>query len=109
MENAIIDVLSDFNIPASARADAPGVYVEERKMASLGLRLKNFCSYHGLALNVDMDLSPFSAIDPCGYEGLQVTQMRDLGINLSGQKVAARLQNYLAQQLNYTKILTENA
>jgi lipoyl(octanoyl) transferase len=109
MENAIIDVLSDFNIPASARSDAPGVYVEEHKLASLGLRLKNFCSYHGLALNVDMDLSPFSAIDPCGYEGLQVTQMRDLGINLPGQEAAARLQNYLAQQLNYTKILTENA
>ena len=65
---------------AQARADAPGVYVADRKIASLGLRLKNGCCYHGLALNVDMDLSPFNAIDPCGYQGLQVTQTRDLGI-----------------------------
>jgi lipoyl(octanoyl) transferase len=83
LEASIIGLLSAFNIKASAKKDAPGVYVDDRKIASLGLRLKNNCCYHGLSLNVDMDLSPFEAIDPCGYVGLQVTQTKDLGINKS--------------------------
>lgn len=107
MENAIIGLLDDFGLKAQARPDAPGVYLDGCKIASLGLRLKNQCSYHGLALNVDMDLSPFTAIDPCGYQGLQVTQLRDLGITLSQQQIADRLLEQLAHQLNYAEILTD--
>jgi len=80
LENAVINLLAQHGISSVARKDAPGVYVNERKIASLGLRLKHGCCYHGLSLNVDMDLSPFSAIDPCGYHGLEVTQTLDLGI-----------------------------
>jgi len=100
MENAIIQLLAEFNIEAVARADAPGVYVKDMKIASLGLRLKNQCSYHGLSLNVAMDLAPFSAIDPCGYQGLEVTQLADLGIHLPQDEVAAKLLNYLQSRLN---------
>ena len=76
----MINLLDEYGIAAQGRADAPGVYVGEAKIAALGLRIRNGCCYHGLALNVDMDLSPFRAINPCGYAGLDVTQMRDLGI-----------------------------
>jgi lipoyl(octanoyl) transferase len=83
LETSIIGLLGAYHIKAFAKKDAPGVYVEDRKIASLGLRLKNNCCYHGLSLNVNMDLSPFNAIDPCGYAGLEVTQTKDLGINQS--------------------------
>ena len=107
MENAIIGLLDDFGLKAQARPDAPGVYVDGCKIASLGLRLKNQCSYHGLALNVDMDLVPFAAIDPCGYQGLQVAQLRDLGITLPPQQIADRLLEQLTHQLNYAEILID--
>jgi len=109
MENAIISLLADFGIMATARADAPGVYVESHKIASLGLRLKNGRSYHGLAVNVDMDLSPFSAIDPCGYQGLQVTQLRDLGVGLSQNDIADMLLQHLTLQLESRNIEAEMA
>ena len=84
MEASIIELLAQFNVPAISNHDAPGVFVidgdEQKKIASLGLRLKNNCCYHGLSLNVEMDLTPFSAIDPCGYVGIEVTQTKDLGI-----------------------------
>lgn len=83
MEGAIIQLLAEHNIAAEARADAPGVYVAGRKIASLGLRIRNGCCYHGLSLNVAMDLAPFNAIDPCGYRGMQVTQLHDLGISMN--------------------------
>lgn len=83
LEASIIGLLGAYHIKAFAKKDAPGVYVDDRKIASLGLRLKNNCCYHGLSLNVNMDLSPFNAIDPCGYAGLEVTQTKDLGINQS--------------------------
>jgi lipoyl(octanoyl) transferase len=101
IENAIIQLLAEFNIEAVAKPDAPGVYVEGKKIASLGLRLKNQCCYHGLSLNVDMDLSPFNAIDPCGYQGLEVTQLKDLGVHFSQQEIAAKLIQYLTNTLNY--------
>ena len=109
MENAIIALLAGFGITAIARADAPGVYVDGRKIASLGLRIKNGRSYHGLALNVDMDVSPFSAIDPCGYQGLQVMQLRDFGINMPQDHVAAMLLEQLTQQLECTNRVAEAA
>jgi lipoyl(octanoyl) transferase len=109
MENAIIVLLASFGITAVARADAPGVYVDGRKIASLGLRIKNGRSYHGLALNVDMDLLPFAAIDPCGYQGLQVTQLRHFGVALPQGDVAAMLLEQLAQQLQSENIVAEAA
>ena len=107
MENAIIDVLAEHNVKAESRTDAPGVYVDARKIASVGLRLKNSCCYHGLALNVNMDLAPFTAIDPCGYQGLQVTQMCDLDIRTNLQDTGAALLKKLNSHLNYTNCLTE--
>ncbi|HZV99578.1 MAG TPA: lipoyl(octanoyl) transferase LipB [Methylophilaceae bacterium] len=112
MENAIISLLATHGISAESCPDAPGVYVAGNKIASLGLRLKNQCCYHGLALNVDMDLTPFSAIDPCGYKGLQVTQLRDLDsaldIPMNQPQVADFLLHQLAANLHYTECLTEN-
>jgi len=80
MENAVIDLLKDYHIDAEGRVDAPGVYVANAKIAALGLKIKRGFCYHGVALNIDMDLAPFSAINPCGYPGLKVTQTKDLGI-----------------------------
>ena len=77
MEDAVISLLSDRGVEASTRPDAPGVYVRGRKIASLGLRIRRGCSYHGLSLNTDMDLSPFQRINPCGFPGLEMTQVRD--------------------------------
>jgi lipoyl(octanoyl) transferase len=91
LEASIIGLLGAYHIKAFAKKDAPGVYVNDRKIASLGLRLKNNCCYHGLSLNVDMDLAPFKVIDPCGYVGLQVTQTKDLGINQSPAEMAELL------------------
>jgi len=108
MEDSMIALLAEHGVTAAARADAPGVYVEGAKIASLGLRLKHQRSYHGLALNIDMDLAPFLAIDPCGYQGLQVTQVRDLGIALTPEAAAQKLLDKLTTQLGYTDRLTEN-
>ncbi len=81
MEGAVIDLLEDYSIDTKVCKDAPGVYVENAKIAALGLKIKNGCCYHGIALNVDMDLTPFSAINPCGYSGLEITQTSELGIS----------------------------
>ncbi len=75
IEESIVQLLSGYGIASAARRDAPGVYVEGRKIAALGLRVRRGCSYHGLSLNVDMDLEPFARINPCGYQGLEVTSM----------------------------------
>lgn len=79
LEQAMIATLAGYDIQAHARRDAPGVYVDDAKIGSIGLRVRRGCSFHGLALNVDMDLAPFSRINPCGYQGLTMTQIRDLG------------------------------
>lgn len=78
IENGIIAALATYDIHAAAKPDAPGVYVEDKKIASLGLRVRKGCSFHGLALNVNMDLSPFLRINPCGYQGLEMIQTVDL-------------------------------
>jgi lipoyl(octanoyl) transferase len=105
IETSIIELLATHQIESATKKDAPGVYVtidsHQRKVASLGLRLKNNCCYHGLSLNVDMDLSPFSAIDPCGYAGLQMTQTKDLGINLMPQQLGAALLQLLKEKLTH--------
>jgi len=99
IENSIIELLANFNITAVAKNDAPGVYVNGKKIASVGLRLKNNCCYHGLSLNVDMDLTPFEAIDPCGYKGLEMTQTKDLGIENSSQQMGEALLKLLQNKL----------
>lgn len=91
MEQAVINLLADYHIEAHGRADAPGVYVGAAKIAALGLRVKNGCCYHGLALNVDVNLEPFLAINPCGYAGLEVTHMRNLGITDTKALIGIRL------------------
>ena len=99
IEQAVIDFLADHHICAERREGAPGVYVGPAKIAALGLKIKNGCSYHGLSLNVDMDLSPFAAINPCGYAGLQVTQTKDLGLGLSPHEASEALCQHLKKQL----------
>lgn len=100
MENAVIELLRQYGIDSAARSDAPGVYVNNRKIASLGLRVRNGCCYHGLSLNIDMDLAPFDAIDPCGYRGLEVTCMRDLGIQDGMPDLTTKLNTLLVNQLS---------
>ena len=103
IERSMMELLALHDIESSTQSDAPGVYVnidgQQKKIASLGLRLKNNYCYHGLSLNVDMDLSPFSAIDPCGYVGLQMTQTKDLGINKTPQQLGDTLVKLLKSQL----------
>ncbi len=99
MENAVIDLLNDYHIDAEGRLDAPGVYVGNAKIAALGLKIKkNYC-YHGIALNIDMDLKPFSAINPCGHAGLQVTQTKDLGITHGLDVLSQQLSDKLQERL----------
>ena len=99
LERAVIDLLEHYGIRAAGRDEAPGVYVADAKIAALGLRITRGCCYHGLALNVDMDLSPFHAIDPCGYPGLSVTQLRDRGVADDADRVGARLAEHLMRLL----------
>jgi lipoyl(octanoyl) transferase len=102
LESAIIDLLASWNITAVARRDAPGVYVDGRKVASIGLRIRRGSSYHGLAFNVAMDLEPFQRINPCGYRGLEVIDLRSLGVNASVQEVADALSPRLLASLRLT-------
>lgn len=101
IEQAVIDTLAHYQVSAQRKSGAPGIYVDGAKIAALGLRVRSGGCYHGVALNVDMDLAPFLAIDPCGYPGLAVTQTRDLGITASagelGERLAARLTKLLAE------------
>ncbi len=105
LETTVIDLLAAQGVDAQARPNAPGVYVEGAKIASLGLRVRRYCSYHGLALNVDLDLEPFSRINPCGYPGLPVTRLVDLGVNLSLEKIAEELAATLAGRLDRVAII----
>ena len=103
MEQALIDLLAGYGIAAQRMDGAPGVYVAGAKIAALGLRVKNGCTFHGLCLNVDMDLSPYQAINPCGYTGMAVTQMANLVNNASDvadiQVIGDKLVTYLAAEL----------
>jgi len=91
LEQAVIDTLAQYRVEAQRKQGAPGIYVSGAKVAALGLRVRSAGCYHGVALNVDMDLAPFSAIDPCGYPGLAVTQTRDLGVAASADEMGERL------------------
>ena len=99
LEQTVINLLSDYSIHAQRRHKAPGVYVDDRKIAALGLRVRKGCSFHGLSLNVDMDLAPFSMINPCGIQGLEVTRMSDLGIGISVEECATQFGNHFEQLL----------
>jgi lipoyl(octanoyl) transferase len=103
METAVIDLLAEYGIAARHRSDAPGVYVgqgdREAKIAALGLRVKGGCCYHGLALNIDMDLTPFQAINPCGYAGMAVTQLRALGVTDTLDTVSVKFAPHLTRVL----------
>lgn len=100
LEQWVIRWLADYSIEAYAKAEAPGVYVDEAKIASLGLRVRRGYCFHGVSINIDMDLSPFSYINPCGYQGLKVTQLADLIMKKpSMEDVQRNLSNYLCESL----------
>ncbi len=102
IEQTIVATLAYYGVESAAKADAPGVYVNGDKIASLGLRVRRGCSFHGLALNVDMDLAPFQRINPCGYQGLAMTQMRDLLPNPPAlEQVQTQLVAEFARKLGY--------
>ncbi|ORJ57129.1 lipoyl(octanoyl) transferase LipB [Geothermobacter hydrogeniphilus] len=104
IEKALIALLADYGVAADTRPGAPGVYVGTAKIASLGLRIQHGCSFHGLALNLDMDLEPFARINPCGYQGLQMTQLKELVGPVKQSEVAARLAEQLSRKLGYNTI-----
>ena len=104
IEQSVVRLLSLYQVQAYAKPKAPGVYVEQAKIAALGLRIRRGCSFHGVALNVAMDLSPFKLINPCGYAGLKVTQCTDVGGPATLEETAQKLVPLLAEQIGYTVI-----
>jgi len=105
IEHVVIDLLADYHIQAKAKREAPGVYVDNKKICSIGLRVRRGCVYHGLALNVQMDLQPFNRIHPCGFAGLAMTQMADLTADCVGHKeeIGVRLVNHLQNRMGYSR------
>ncbi len=101
IEKSLVALLASYKVAAQAKVEAHGVYVEDAKIASLGLRVHSGCSYHGLALNADMDISPFLLINPCGFSGLEVTQLKDHGVTESIQVVSEKLIRMLCDHLDY--------
>ena len=102
IEQAIIELLRQYGIDSVARSDAPGVYVDNAKIAALGLRIRKGRSYHGLSLNMDMDLSPFYGINPCGYQKLRVTQLADLGVDVDADRITRQLCDELIRSIGYS-------
>lgn len=100
LEQAVIDLLADYRIVGRRRDKAPGVYVDDRKIAALGLRVRKGRSFHGLSFNVDMDLAPFAMINPCGYRGLEVTQLADLGVNTPLDTIAGEFRTHFERLLD---------
>ncbi len=107
-EQVLIDFLADNAINGTRRDNAPGVYVEDKKIAALGLRIRRHCTYHGFSLNVDMDLSPFLRINPCGYAGLAVTQLHDLGVDHSLRSAGDALCVQIQRVFRYTELSVKN-
>jgi lipoate-protein ligase B len=99
LENAVIALVAEWDIVAKGKREAPGIYVDDRKLASIGLRIRRGCSYHGLAFNIAMDLEPFRRINPCGFRGLEVVDLRTLGVEADVQSVAQRLAPHLLNAL----------
>lgn len=104
LEQTVVDTLAHFSVTANARPDAPGVYVDGKKICSLGLRIRNGCSFHGLALNIDMDLAPFLLINPCGYAGMEMTQLAALTASVTPADIQPLLIKHFALQLAITDV-----
>ena len=104
IEQSVIDLLAEYGVDAARKPGAPGVDVDGEKIAALGLKVKKGCTWHGLSLNIGMDLSPFDAIDPCGYPELKVTQMADVGAIDTQSRIELRLIKHIRQSLNYDQI-----
>ena len=104
IENLVINTLKAYNIESAAKPDAPGVYVDNKKICSLGLRIRKGCSFHGLALNVNMDLSPFLRINPCGYQGMEMIQVSEVGGPSEIEAVEQQLVEELVTLLNYEQV-----
>ncbi|NOQ15904.1 MAG: lipoyl(octanoyl) transferase LipB [Methyloprofundus sp.] len=100
LEQSMIDTLAQYGLHALAKPEAPGVYIGGQKIGSVGLRIKKNCSYHGLSLNNCMDLEPFSYINPCGYQGLQVTQLAELGVEIQIHELAVPVVNAIVNALS---------
>jgi lipoyl(octanoyl) transferase len=109
LEEGVVALLAEHDLEAGTRPGAPGVYVAGRKIAALGLRVRRGCSFHGLALNVDCDLEPFTRIDPCGYRGLAVTRTRDEGVSASADALAERLVAILTARLGHDSVTVSSA
>ena len=107
LEQITIDVLADYGIHASTKENAPGVYVDGRKLASLGLRVQRGCTYHGLSLNVDMDLSPFDRIVPCGLAGMKMTDMKTLGVAVDVETIGRQFIQVLSTMLGYNPVFDD--
>lgn len=107
IENTIVAVLAEYGINANARRDAPGVYVNGDKVCSLGLRIRKGCSFHGLALNVDMDMEPFSRINPCGLTGINMVQTREIGGPKCFTEAAEAVVNHFIKQIGYRNTQTQ--
>lgn len=101
LEQAIVDFLAAQNIVAAAKREAPGVYINDKKICSIGLRVRKGCAYHGIAFNINLDLSPFNRINPCGYAGLQMTQLADFDKTATVKQAGEQLIAYLKQNLGY--------
>lgn len=104
LEQTVVDTLAHFSVTANARPDAPGVYVDGKKICSLGLRIRNGCSFHGLALNIDMDLTPFLRINPCGYAGMEMTQLAAFTASVTPADIQPLLIKNFAAQLAITDV-----
>ncbi len=104
IEQSLVELLKQHDIAAYPKSDAPGVYVDEKKIASLGLRIRKGCSFHGLALNIDMDLSPFQRINPCGYAGLEMVQMNQFGGPFKHNQIEQALMLIVAKHLGFDKL-----
>ncbi len=105
LENSVIACLADYHVTANAKCDAPGVYVDSKKICSVGLRIRRGCSFHGLAFNVNMDLEPFSRINPCGFSELKMTQLAEFTKNPDVAETGKHLLDYLVKNLGYTSQL----
>jgi lipoyl(octanoyl) transferase len=103
LEYTVIETLKDFGINAYAKADAPGVYVDDKKIASLGLRVRRGCSFHGLALNIDMDMEPFLRINPCGYAGMEMVQTKQINGPQTLEEASNGLVKHLVAKLGVTE------
>lgn len=99
LEQSVVDLVADFEVQATSRADAPGVYVAGKKLASVGLRIRRGASYHGMALNIDVDLEPFARINTCGYQDLEVTDLRGIGITADRRRIESMLEGHFLRQL----------